>query len=47
MEAPPGTTELGIGIIKVDRIKDALARHGDRFPRRILTDAEYAALAGQ
>ena len=42
MEAPPGTTELGIDIIKVDRIKDALARHGDRFPRRILTDAEYA-----
>ena len=42
MEAPPGTTELGIDIIKVDRIRDALARHGDRFPRRILTDAEYA-----
>ncbi len=41
MEAPPGTTELGIDIIKVDRIRDALARHGDRFPRRILTDAEY------
>ena len=42
MEAPPGTTELGIDIIKVDRIRDALERHGDRFPRRILTDAEYA-----
>ena len=36
MEAPPGTTELGIDIIKVDRIRDALERHGDRFPRRIL-----------
>ena len=42
MEAPLGTTELGIDIIKVDRIRDALERHGDRFPRRILTDAEYA-----
>lgn len=42
MEAPPGTTELGIDIIKVDRIRAALERHGDRFPRRILTDAEYA-----
>lgn len=42
MEAPEGTTELGIDIIKVDRIRDALARHGDRFPRRILTDREYA-----
>lgn len=42
MEAPPGTTELGIDIIKVDRIRAALTRHGDRFPRRILTDAEYA-----
>jgi holo-[acyl-carrier protein] synthase len=42
MEAPPGTTELGIDIIRVDRIRDALARHGARFPRRILTDAEHA-----
>lgn len=42
MDAPPGTTELGIDIIRVERIKDALARFGDRFPRRILTDAEHA-----
>lgn len=42
MQAPPGTTELGIDIIKVDRIRDALARFGARFPRRILTDAEDA-----
>jgi len=42
MKAPEGTTELGIDIIKVDRIRQALARFGDRFPRRILTDAERA-----
>jgi holo-[acyl-carrier protein] synthase len=38
---PEGTTELGIDIIKVQRIADALARFGDRFPRRVLTDAEH------
>ena len=37
---PEGTTELGIDIIKVERIANALRRFGDRFPRRVLTDAE-------
>jgi holo-[acyl-carrier protein] synthase len=37
---PPGTTELGIDIIKVDRIRAALARFGPRFSKRVLTDAE-------
>ena len=37
---PPGTTELGIDIIKVDRIRASLERFGDRFSRRVLTDAE-------
>jgi holo-[acyl-carrier protein] synthase len=37
---PPGTTELGIDIIKVDRIRAALDRFGPRFSRRVLTDAE-------
>ena len=37
---PPGTTELGIDIIKVGRIRDSLARFGRRFPRRVLTEAE-------
>jgi holo-[acyl-carrier protein] synthase len=37
---PPGTTELGIDIIKVSRIRDSLARFGRRFPRRVLTDNE-------
>jgi len=37
---PEGTTELGIDIIKVERIRAALERFGARFPRRVLTDAE-------
>jgi holo-[acyl-carrier protein] synthase len=37
---PEGTTELGIDIIKVERIAAALRRHGERFPRRVLTDSE-------
>ncbi len=37
---PPGTTELGVDIIKVDRIKGTLAKFGRRFSRRVLTDVE-------
>ena len=37
---PPGTTELGIDIIKVERIRGTLARFGRRFARRVLTQAE-------
>ena len=37
---PAGTTELGIDIIKVERIRAALDRFGPRFSRRVLTDAE-------
>jgi holo-[acyl-carrier protein] synthase len=40
--APEGTTELGIDIINVERIRAALARFGSRFTHRILTDAERA-----
>ena len=37
---PPGTTELGIDIIKVDRIRATLARFGPQFSGRVLTPAE-------
>ncbi len=37
---PPGTTELGIDIIKVDRIRRSLARFGTRFSNRVLTPGE-------
>ncbi|MEY4389058.1 MAG: hypothetical protein RLZZ432_777 [Chloroflexota bacterium] len=34
--------ELGIDIIRVERIAGVLGRFGDRFERRVLTDAERA-----
>ena len=37
---PEGTTELGIDIIKVQRIRETLERFGPRFSQRVLTDAE-------
>jgi holo-[acyl-carrier protein] synthase len=37
---PPETTELGIDIVRVSRIKESLARFGDRFTNRVLTPAE-------
>jgi holo-[acyl-carrier protein] synthase len=40
--APPGTTELGIDIVKVERIANAIAQHGRRFAGRVLTDDEDA-----
>jgi holo-[acyl-carrier protein] synthase len=38
--APDGTTELGIDIIKVDRIRAAIERFGERFSKRVLTPME-------
>jgi holo-[acyl-carrier protein] synthase len=40
VEIPNGLTELGIDIIKVDRIRAALERFGARFSKRVLTPAE-------
>jgi holo-[acyl-carrier protein] synthase len=37
---PEGTTELGIDIIKVDRIRASIARFGSRFSERVLTPNE-------
>jgi holo-[acyl-carrier protein] synthase len=44
---PPGTTELGIDIIRVERIRSALERFGDRFVRRVLTAAEQRHVRGR
>jgi holo-[acyl-carrier protein] synthase len=44
---PEGTTELGIDIIKVERIAAALERFGDRFARRVLTDHERKYVRGR
>jgi holo-[acyl-carrier protein] synthase len=46
-EVPPGTTELGIDIIRVARIRDALERFGTRFSERVLTDAEQRYVRGR
>jgi holo-[acyl-carrier protein] synthase len=40
VEVQPGTTELGIDIIRVERIRASLERFGDRFTNRVLTPAE-------
>ena len=37
---PAGTTEVGIDIIKVDRIRASIARFGERFATRVLTPGE-------
>jgi len=37
---PEGTTELGIDIVKVERIRGALERFGERFSIRVLTPSE-------
>jgi holo-[acyl-carrier protein] synthase len=39
---PPGTSEVGIDIIKVDRIRRAIEKHGRRFAQRVLTEHEDA-----
>ena len=44
---PEGTTELGIDIIKVERIRAALDRFGDRFSNRVLTPAERRYVRGR
>jgi holo-[acyl-carrier protein] synthase len=44
---PDGTAELGLDIIRVERIRDALARFGDRFIGRVLTPREAAYVRGR
>ena len=44
---PSGTTELGIDIIKVDRIAASLTRFGERFTRRVLTPHEQRHVRGR
>jgi holo-[acyl-carrier protein] synthase len=44
---PPGTTELGIDIIRIDRIAAALDKFGERFIRRVLTVGEQRHVRGR
>lgn len=46
--APPaGTAEVGLDIIRVERIRDALDRFGERFAGRVLTPAEARYVRGR
>ncbi len=42
-----GMTELGIDIIKVDRIRASLERFGSRFTQRVLTPSEQRYVRGR
>ena len=44
---PNGTTELGIDIIRIDRIQATLVKFGERFSKRVLTPAERAYVRGR
>ncbi len=45
--AARATTELGIDIIRVERIRASLERFGDRFTNRVLTPAEKRYVRGR
>ena len=47
MVVPDGTTELGIDIIKVERIRASLERFGERFTQRVLTLSEQRYVRGR
>ncbi|HEY5475193.1 MAG TPA: holo-ACP synthase [Tepidiformaceae bacterium] len=38
---------VGIDIIEIERVADVIARHGDRFLRRVYTDDEIAHCRGR
>jgi holo-[acyl-carrier protein] synthase len=44
---PSGITELGVDIIKIDRIRRTIERFGDRFFRRVLTAGEQRYVRGR
>jgi holo-[acyl-carrier protein] synthase len=37
----------GVDIVEIDRVADLLARHGDRFRRRVYTDREWDDSGGR
>ena len=47
IDVPTGTTELGIDIIKVDRIRAAIDKFGARFSGRVLTAYENRYVRGR
>ena len=47
VSVPVGTTELGIDIVRVGRIRRTLERFGARFETRVLTPAEQRYVRGR
>ena len=37
----------GVDIVEIDRVGDLLARHGDRFRKRVYTDREWSDSGGR
>ncbi len=46
-DALAGTVELGLDVIRVARIREAIDRFGDRFTGRVLTPSESAYVRGR
>jgi len=44
---PDGTTELGVDIVKIDRIRGTIERFGERFFNRVLTAGEQRYVRGR
>jgi holo-[acyl-carrier protein] synthase len=44
---PASVIATGIDIVEIDRVADLLARHGERFRRRVYTDREWADSGGR
>ncbi|VCU72096.1 Holo-[acyl-carrier-protein] synthase [Pigmentiphaga humi] len=40
--APGAIAGVGIDLLRIDRVEQALARRGDRFAQKVLGDEEYA-----
>lgn len=47
MATEPAKFAVGIDIIEIDRVADVIARHGDRFLRRVYTADEIAHCRGR
>ena len=48
MDAPPARLRLssGVDLIEIERVREALQRHGERFVRRVFTPAELSDVCG-
>jgi holo-[acyl-carrier protein] synthase len=46
-EEPRVVIATGVDIVEIDRVGDLLARHGDRFRKRVYTDREWSDAGGR